>query len=600
MNKIEKYKMKNTKFNLLPLPRKMQYGHKANIKSYDFEHVEATINSDIIPHSEGYILEVKVSGIKISAHDTAGLFYARQTLQQLRQQSEGCLTDEIYIEDWPDYRHRGVMLDISRDKVPSMETLFHLVDLFASWKLNQLQLYMEHTFAYKNHRDVWQDASPLTAQEIQVLDKYCKERFIDLVPFQNSFGHMHRWLKHDRYRDLAECPEGWPMFWSMSQDEPFSICPTDERSFELLSELYDEFLPNFSSKYFMVGCDETFDVGEGRSKEYCEQIGGKGQLYIEFLNKIHGLVKQHGKTMMYNGDIIINYPELLDSLPKDAVVLHWGYGIEFPFDTHCGMFAKAGIPFFVLPSNSAYSSVAGRTQRAMGNIRNAAFNGLKHGALGLLNTEWGDCGHWHPLSVSYLGYAYGAAMSWYPEGNENIDIVEALDSFAFKDTEQSFGKAAYDLGRSYLKTMGKDHSSNLYMIIRWAMRSREEPPFNELSVKPLEETIEYIDNAIAAIKNSKDNLFASELLYAANTIRFASKTAIAFLKSDAEYISDIDCATKAELSGELKAIMEEHKRIWRLRNREGGLKDSLWWYSPMEKQLNNNSKANKSTRLEWA
>jgi hypothetical protein len=236
----------------------------------------------------------------------------------------------------------------------------------------------------------------------------------------------------------------------------------------------------------------------------------------------------------------------------------------------------------------------------MGNIRNAAFNGLKHGALGLLNTEWGDCGHWHPLSVSYLGYAYGAAMSWYPEGNENIDIVEALDSFAFKDTEQSFGKAAYDLGRSYLKTMGKDHSSNLYMIIRWAMRSREEPPFNELSVKPLEETIEYIDNAIAAIKNSKDNLFASELLYAANTIRFSSKTAIAFLKSDAEYISDIDCATKAELSGELKAIMEEHKRIWRLRNREGGLKDSLWWYSPMEKQLNNNSKANKSTRLEWA
>ena len=53
------------------------------------------------------------------------------------------------ITDWPDYPQRGVMLDISRDKVPSMETLYQLIDLLASWKINQLQLYTEHTFAYR-------------------------------------------------------------------------------------------------------------------------------------------------------------------------------------------------------------------------------------------------------------------------------------------------------------------------------------------------------------------------------------------------------------------------------------------------------------------
>ena len=108
-------------------------------------------------------------------------------------------------------------------------------------------------------------ASPFTAKEIQEVDVYCKERFIELVPFQNSFGHLHRWLKHDSYRHLAECPEGWPMAWSMSKDEPFSLCPTAPASIEFLEKLYDEYLPNFSSDKFMVGCDETADSWTARA-----------------------------------------------------------------------------------------------------------------------------------------------------------------------------------------------------------------------------------------------------------------------------------------------------------------------------------------------
>ena len=96
------------------------------------------------------------------------------------------------------------MLDISRDKVPTMETLYALVDLLAGWKINQLQLYTEHTFAYRQHPEVWAEASPLTGQEILGLDAYCRKRFVELVPNQNSFGHMHRWLKHARYAPLAE------------------------------------------------------------------------------------------------------------------------------------------------------------------------------------------------------------------------------------------------------------------------------------------------------------------------------------------------------------------------------------------------------------
>jgi len=120
----------------------------------------------------------------------------------------------IDINDWPDFPNRGVLLDISRDKVPTMKTLYELVDLLSEWKINQFQLYTEHTFAYRNHGVVWDKAGPMTGEEILALDMYCRERFVELVPNQNSFAHMERWLKHKEYLHLAE-----------REDSP---CPTDK------------------------------------------------------------------------------------------------------------------------------------------------------------------------------------------------------------------------------------------------------------------------------------------------------------------------------------------------------------------------------------
>ena len=185
------------------------------------------------------------------------MFYAICTLVQILQQSHRglpCLT----ISDWPDFPARGVMLDISRDKVPTMETLFDLVDMLASWKVNQLQLYTENAFAYRRHPVVWANASPMTGQEVMALDQYCRQRYVELVPNQNSFGHMQRWLVHAQYSHLGEGAE-----------PNCTLCPTDPASLAFVSSLYDELLPHFSSSLFNVGCDET-QVGEGRSKAECE------------------------------------------------------------------------------------------------------------------------------------------------------------------------------------------------------------------------------------------------------------------------------------------------------------------------------------------
>src|SRR5439155_11282674 len=114
------------------------------------------------------------------------------------------------------------------------------------------------------HEQVWRDASPMTAAEMKELDAYCKERFIELVPNQNSFGHMERWLKHDKYKPLAECPDGFMLPWGIHHEGGFTLNPTDPKSFALIEDLFDQLLPNFTSKQFNIGCDETFDLGLGK------------------------------------------------------------------------------------------------------------------------------------------------------------------------------------------------------------------------------------------------------------------------------------------------------------------------------------------------
>ena len=231
----------------------------------------------------------------------------------------------------------------------------------------------------------------------------------------------------------------------------FSLCPADPGSLDLVRGLFDELLPHFTSGMFNVGCDETWDLGQGRSAEVCRTLG-RGRVYLDFLLKIHREVHARGRTMQYWGDIIIQHPELIDELPRDAIALEWGYEADHPFDAHGEKFAAAGIPFYVCPGTGSWRTLAGRTSSVLGNLRNAAENGLKHGAVGYLNTDWGDEGHWQPLPVSYLGFAYGAAVSWACDAARDLDLAPALSRYAFGDPTGTLGGVALELGNLYQET----------------------------------------------------------------------------------------------------------------------------------------------------
>jgi len=528
--------------------------------------------------AQGYRLVVGRANITLTAADAAGLFHGAMTLKQLLRQSDGWLP-VMDIKDHPDFKVRGVMIDISRDKVPSMATLYALVDRFAEWKLNHLELYTEHTFAYSRHCEVWKDASPMTPQEIRKLDAYCHERFIELVPNQNTFGHMDRWLKHDAYRDLAECPDGFDTPWGAHRTAPNCLNPEDPRSLTLMAGLFDELLPNFTSRKFNVGCDETWDLGQGRCKAVCEQRG-KGRVYLDYLLKIAELVRQRGRILHVWGDIIIGHPELVAEIPRDVVVLEWGYEANHPFDEHGARFAASGIPFYVCPGTSSWNSLSGRTQNGLENLTRAAESGLKHGAAGYLNTDWGDGGHWQYLPVSYLGFAAGAALSWSVKANRAQDWRRTLDVHVFEDKAGVMGGLAYDLGNTYLRTghqIGNGSILNTLLKTPWSQSLPE-----GVTEATLANTKGWVDGVMSRLPQARmtcrdGKLIAREFSNTARMLHHACDRGILMRRGGTG-----NPEFRAQLASSMRDILESHRSLWLARNRPGGLADSL---KAMEQRL---------------
>ncbi len=527
---------------------------------------DAAVRFRLVPQVAGpqsYTLRITPEGVCAEAQDRAGLFYAAVTLAQMLRLSPDTLP-ACEISDAPDFPVRGVMLDISRDKVPTMETLFWLVERLADLKINQLQLYTEHTFAYREHAEVWRDASPMTPEEIRALDAYCRARCVDLVPNQNSFGHLERWLSRPRYNALAELPQGGaPLPWGGVHERPTSLCPTDPRSVTFLAGLYDDLLPNFTSRLFNVGCDETFDLrGEGRSRALVKQAG-EGRVYLDFLKRIHGLVAERGRTMAFWGDIIIRHPELVPELPRDAVALEWGYEADHPFDAHGAKFAAAGVPFYVCPGTSSWNSLAGRTANMLENLRSAAENGLKHGACGYLITDWGDGGHWQPLAVSLAGFAYGAGVSWGLANNRDIALAAAMDAHL----TEGVASILLGLGDVY-RVCGalRGNSTELFHILS---KPRSRPLLGGVTCETLRAVLERVD-ALASELPQSDAVCVRETGQVIRLLRAACRRGMALLDGGIDRDE-----TQQTLARELDELLAEHAAVWRLRNREGGLKDSL-------------------------
>jgi len=418
-------------------------------KSCDKENV---IELKIESIKEMYKLDVSRDKVVITASHPRGAFYGMQTLKQLIVEY-GRHLPCLEIKDKADFVDRGFYHDVTRGKVPTLIRLKEIADICAFYKLNQLQLYIEHTFLFKNQSETWTVTDPLTADEIIELDQYCADLYIELVPSISTFGHLYELLQSESYKHLSELDkfEGFSFEDRMSHH---TLNVSLDESLDVVKSMIDDFLPLVRSKRFNICADETFDLGEGMNKSLAKEYG-KSKLYVDFLCKIVDYVKTYDKEVMFWGDIIIKHPEHIKDLPKDLICLNWWYWLNYPEDK-VRIIDENGFRQYMCPGVSGWNTLMNNHKMAYDNIKLMTDYANKYHVMGILNTDWGDYGHLNDFSTSIPGLIYGAAYSWgesrsYKALNDAIDLIE-FDNHKIM---------------TILDEVSKLHYCNLTPIIQW-------------------------------------------------------------------------------------------------------------------------------------
>ncbi len=389
---------------------------------------------------EGYLLSVSRDQVVVAGKTAAGTFYGLQTLKQLvRGDGAGALIPAVKIVDWPTMRWRAVSDDISRGPVPTLDYIKRQIRTEAFFKLNMHSFYMEHTFQSESHPLIGPAGGSLTPAEIRELVAYAKRYHVELVPEQQTFGHLHKALRLEKYAELAETPYG------------DVLSPQQEGSYKLIADWYKELNELFPGQFFHIGEDETFELGEGQSRE-AARTRGVGAIYFEHLNRVRDILKPYNRRLMFWGDIALHHPDLIGNIPKDMIVMNWQYGARDEFGSSIQPFKDAGLEQFACPGAQNWNQIFPNLEAARKNITNFVRDGQKAGAIGMMNTTWDDDGE-SLFEDTWYSIVLGAAASW-QEGPVDLDEFDRNFDWAFfrndgdqfVRVERSLGNAGGQIG----------------------------------------------------------------------------------------------------------------------------------------------------------
>ena len=483
----------------------------------------------------------------------------------------------VHIEDKPDLPRRGYMLDISRGRKPKMETIKTMIDFLAALKYNEFQLYMEgDCFKYAAYPEETAHFDCLTPEDIRELDAYCQERFIDLVPNQNSFGHMYTWLKKPNFHHLG--------LFEREDEVPSTLNPLLPESFEFVCNLYASLLPHFTSEYVNIGLDEAYGLGRYQIEEYCREKG-KDVVFMEWLNKLNDHIKSaYGKKVMFWADMIYNYPQSYHMVPKDAIALEWGYELiqSQRMTDHCIAYRNAGVRYYVCPSVNTHGSLTSRMDVTTFNIRTSAELAVEYGAEGLLLTDWGDGGHPQSWVWSMTPIALSGQYGWNtgkPQDGESFKADFIRNAEVFTDevffSGANVSRLMYRMANYYLLEPERVHVCTM-SAKQLSLPLHETRYAHLFDMKDsgddfyFDNVTDYVRRVMADIeKLDFDELLKREIRLTAQLVEAGSELCKIKLHPQQSV------AEAHALADMIDQILPEYVEIWNIRNYEMGIERFL-------------------------
>jgi hexosaminidase len=539
---------------------------------------------------EGYVLATGPGVVDIVASTDAGIFYGVQTLKQLVVGAGATARVRgARIRDWPAMRWRGLHDDMSRGPIPTVEFQKRIVRQLAAYKINVYSPYFEHTFDYASYPLSAPPGGRVTPAEMRDLVAYARRYHVEVIPEQEAFGHLHLLLKNETHAPLAETPNGHVM------------APGQPGAMEFVRKTFKELDATFPGSFFHIGADETFELGRGQTRARVleearrlknDEREGVGAVYLDFVTRIARELAPYQRKLLFWGDVAMNHPALVRTLPKELIAVAWWYDPIPSFDKFLQPFKDVGMTTWVAPGINNWNRVYPNNHNALINIRNFARDGQRYGSTGLLNTNWDDDGD-ALLNQGWMGILWGAAAAWQP-GESSIDrFQEAYGPLFHGDTTGGVLEAELALieaHRALTDAKVGDANTNLFWMDPWGAEGRVMSerilPIARTVRLAAERAIIGIRRARAAGTREPDALDAMELgarrvNLLAMQFQFAQQIAEMYTRAEAS-VADTDPATTpvrdlgdaSGINGRLQDLRDEYAiakdlyvDLWKRENR---------------------------------
>ena len=324
--------------NIIPEPVSVQVQDGCfNMKGCkDRIHCTIDPSSGIAP--EGYTLTVTRKRIDITASDEAGIFYAKQTLNQLVQ-PDGKVPC-VKITDYPRFKWRGFHIDPCRHFL-SVDEIKKQIDILSQYKMNRMHWHLTEDQGWRieikkyprlTEVGAWRtefDGSVYggyyTQDEIRDVVAYAAERFVTVVPEIEMPGHAISAIR--AYPWLSCTGEEVKTFYTWGTPD-ISLCPGKESTFEFLDDVIAEVVELFPSEYIHIGGDEcrknrweNCPLCQARINELGLVSDEKGtaveKLQSYAVNRMEGILAKYGRKL-------IGWDEILEGgLTPGATVMSW-------------------------------------------------------------------------------------------------------------------------------------------------------------------------------------------------------------------------------------------------------------------------------------
>ena len=391
-----------------------------------------------------YRLGVADGGIEVRSASHAGLVYGIHTLLHLARRREGEVElPACVIEDWPDFRMRGLQDDPARGQVATVAGYRRMIRELSRLKYNVLTFHTEDLFAFERYPTLGRAHGAMDAAQWRGLVEYGRRYAVELFLTFQTFGHAGRVTGMPEFNHLSDL-EGGASHYS----------PAVPEVYDFISELFAELAEVFDGDTIHVGCDEVGLSPQGLRSSAMVRERGAGAVYVDHVREVARRARRHWQRVLFFAEFAdTRYRPHVQGSEADIQRLHdaglsfvnWNYYDDkaeeyFPF---LNRLQRHGVDQVISPGVWTWRQLFPSFTLTRDTLPVFTQLGFGEGITDTITCAWNDTRDCF-RELHYLNYAFAAEHQW-----NGALRVEAAEPFIARWAGQFFGASADALARAH-------------------------------------------------------------------------------------------------------------------------------------------------------